>query len=33
VAAAIADLRGLRQKIRFSSGETVKDLIDQGRRD
>jgi len=33
VAAAIAELRGLRQKVRLGDGETVKDLIDEGRRD
>jgi len=33
VAAAIAELRGLRQKVRLGDGETVRDLIDEGRRD
>jgi len=33
VAAAIAELRGLRQTVRLGDGETVKDLIDEGRRD
>jgi len=32
VTAAIAELRGLRQKVRLGDGETVKDLIDEGRR-
>ena len=33
VAAAIAELRGLRQKVRLGEGEAVKDLVDEGRRD
>ena len=33
VAAAIAELRELRHKVRLGSGETVKDLTDAGRRD
>ena len=33
VAAAIAELRGLRQKVRLGDSETVRDLIDEGRRD
>lgn len=33
VAAAIAELRQLREKVRLGTGETVKDLIDEGRRD
>jgi len=32
VAAAIAELRGLRQMVRLGDGETVKDLVDEGRR-
>ena len=33
VAAAIAELRELRRKVRLGDGETVRDLIDEGRRD
>jgi len=33
VAAAIAELRRLRQTVRLGDGKTVKDLIDDGRRD
>jgi prevent-host-death family protein len=33
VAAAIAELRELREKVRLGAGETVKDLINEGRRD
>ena len=33
VAAAIAELRGLRHKVRLGERETVKDLVDEGRRD
>jgi prevent-host-death family protein len=33
IAAAIAELRELRDKVRLGTGETVKQLIDAGRRD
>jgi len=33
VAAAIAELRELRDKVRVGETETVRDLIDEGRRD
>ena len=33
IAAAIAELRALRDKVRLGTGETVKQLIDEGRRD
>ena len=33
VAAAIAELRELRRTVRLGDGETVKDLVDEGRRD
>jgi hypothetical protein len=32
IAAAIAELRELRQQVRLGAGETVRDLIDEGRR-
>jgi len=32
IAAAIAVLRELRQQVRLGAGETVRDLIDEGRR-
>ena len=33
VAAAIAELRELRRHVRLAPGESVKDLVDEGRRD
>ncbi|MCM2312011.1 MAG: type II toxin-antitoxin system prevent-host-death family antitoxin [Steroidobacteraceae bacterium] len=33
IAAAIAELRELRDKVRLGTGETVRQLIDAGRRD
>ena len=33
VAAAISELRALRQEVRLGIGETVKDLVNEGRRD
>jgi len=32
IAAAIAELRELRKQVRLGEGETVRDLIDEGRR-